>query len=212
MRSIVVLLLSGAIALATGCARSAAAQHPRGTLGEYVRHVYANNPRGAYRLLSQKVREVQSYEAFERAWRKHYQDLRAQATEIEVGIKKRKSYKLTAHMKVGGLREVRFVHDGTGWRIKSGVTTGVEAASPREAVLALVRALEGRNFQAFLKLLTKSRREAFTREITQRLEKLKANLDRAVDLSGNRARFQYDPRFWIQLVKENGSWKIVEFN
>ena len=63
-----------------------------------------------------------------------------------------------------------------------------------------------------MKLLSKSRREQFLRELNLRLEKLKANLDRDFEISGDRARLQYDPQYWIRLVREHGVWRIVEFN
>jgi hypothetical protein len=113
---------------------------------------------------------------------------------------------------VGGQREVSLVYERKRWRVAGGVSAGFDATSPREAVLALVHALEGRNFSAFLRVLTQQRRDGLSRELTQRLEKLKANLDRAFEITGNRARLQYDPKHWIMLVKENGAWKVLEFN
>jgi hypothetical protein len=206
--AVMVLVFHGVVA----CGRPAQTFHPRSTLERYVHFVRANQPRGAYGLLSKKVREVQSYEAFERSWKKHYADLQAQAEEVAAKLGKDKAFTLAATARIGGLREVGLVYEGKRWRVDSGVSVGFSASSPRDAVLALVRAVEARNLNAFMKTLTKQRREGLNREITQRLEKIRANLDRAFEVTGNRARLQYDPKYWIMLVKENGVWRVLEFN
>lgn len=198
--------------VASGCRPAADPYHPRTALGRYVRHIRANSPKAAYAMLSEKLRRELSYEAFERKWKKNYAELQIQAADIEKQLAQHKQYEVEARLKLGQGRSVAFTHEDKRWRIRSGVGGGVDAPTPRAAVAALVKALEGKNFSAFLKLLSADRRQRFVREMTLRLEKLKANLDRDFEVTGDRARLQYDPRYWIMLVKENGAWRVVEFN
>ena len=206
---ITVVLISFVIA---GCGRGADAYHPRSAVQQYVHYIKTNNAKGAYQLLSKELRSRLSFEAFARKWRKNRAELQIQAAHLFAGVKQSKGYEVSARIKLSGRRRVTLAHEDNRWRILGGVGSGFDSLSPREAVLGLVRALESKNFPTFLKLLTKSRRERFIRAITSRLEKLKANLDRDFEITGNRARLQYDPQYWIMLVKENGVWKVVEFN
>jgi hypothetical protein len=197
---------------ALGCANRSEAYHPRSALDRYVRAVRANDPRGAYEQLSKEVQSQVSVEEFTRRWRESHADLTQQAASIEKARTKPSAYALRATIVVGKQRTISLALQGDRWRIQGGVGSGLDSASPKEAVQALVRALESRSFSAFLKLLSKPRQEQFVKEMSLRLEKLKANLDRDIEVLGNRARLQYDPRYWIQLVKEKGVWKILEFN
>ena len=206
------LLALVAASPALRCTPSQDTHHPRSALGQYVRAVRANNPQAAYALLSKKVRATVSLEEFTQRWKSGHTELLAQAEDIEKARGQTKAFALEARIEVGSRRTVSLALEGERWRILGGVGSGFESTSPREAVHALVRALESRSFSAFLRLLSKTRQEQFLREMSLRLEKLKANLDRDFEVTGNRARLQYDPRYWIQLVKEKGVWKIVEFN
>lgn len=204
--ALVALLFTGA------CSRQAEAHHPRTALDSYISAVEANNPRAAYALLSKKVRDKIPFQDFAIRWKKDYADLKVQAEDLRKVQAKPEVYEVQATIDVGGKRSVSLALEEGSWRIKGGVGAGFDSLSPKEAILGLLRALEARNFSAFLKLLSKPRREQFLRELSLRLEKLKANMDRELEVTGNRARFQYDPNYWIQLVKEDGVWKIVEFN
>lgn len=197
---------------AGGCRQAADPYHPKTALAQYVRHIQANDSKAAYGMLSKKLRRGLSYEAFARKWKKNYTELRIQAADILKQLGKHKQYEVHAQMKIGQRKNVAFSHEDKHWRIVAGVGGGVDAPTPREAIRALVKALESKNLSAFLKLLSSERRKRFVREMTLRLEKLKANLDRDFEVTGNRARLQYDPRYWIMLVKENGAWRVVEFN
>jgi len=200
------------VAAAGGCRKPADPYHPKTALALYVKHIQANDSKAAYEMLSKKIRRDLSYEVFARKWKKNYAELRIQAADIQKQMTKHKQYEVHARMKLGQRRSIAFTHEDKHWRITTGVGGGVDAPTPREAVQALVKALESKNLSSFIKLLSTNRRKQFVREMNLRLEKLKANLDRDFEVTGNRARLQYDPRYWIMLVKENGSWRVVEFN
>jgi hypothetical protein len=212
--TLLLALVAGALIAvgAAGCGSSADGHHPRTALDRYVRAIRANNPRAAYELLSKKVKSRISFQAFARKWRKSYPELKLQADAIANKRAEEKAYEIRARLDVGSQRKVTLAYQKDRWKILGGVGSGFASNSPREAVLALVHALENRNFTAFLKLLSKPKREKFLRELNLRLDKLKANLDREFEITGNRARLQYDPQYWIMLVKEDGVWRIVEFN
>ncbi|MFH2008805.1 MAG: hypothetical protein ABI333_19615 [bacterium] len=211
LRSVIALAL-GCTLLAFGCGRGADPYHPRTALQQYIRYVQTNNSKGAYELLSKKLRQGLSYPAFARKWTKNYAELQVQASDIGQQLRLAKQFEIDAKLRFGQRRTISLKHEGSSWKIVGGVSGGFDSMTPRQAVMALVRALEARNFSAFLRLLSKPRREKLVQELTLRLEKLKANLDRDIEVTGNRARLQYDPRYWIMLIKENGAWKVIEFN
>lgn len=195
-----------------GCRPEADPYHPKTALADYVSHVEDNDAKAAYQMLSKKIRRGLSFEAFARKWKKNYAELRVQAADIKKRLGKHKLYEVHARLTLGKRRSVTFNHESRRWRIVAGVGGGVDAPTPRDAIRGLVKALESKNFSAFLKLMSSERRKQFLKEINLRLEKLKANVDRDIEVTGNRARLQYDPRFWIMLLKENGAWRVVEFN
>jgi hypothetical protein len=45
-----------------------------------------------------------------------------------------------------------------------------------------------------------------------RLNRLKQGLNREIEVTGNKARLRYHRRYKIELIKENGRWKILDFD
>jgi len=44
------------------------------------------------------------------------------------------------------------------------------------------------------------------------MTKLKQALGQEIEVTGNRARIQYDPRFKIELVNEDGEWRVLDLD
>lgn len=104
------------------------------------------------------------------------------------------------------------------WRILDPDLQAVRAQTPEAALRLLLAAAEQRNYPALLRLLTKSERQSLEAELTERIERLRANLSRgqpietATETTTDRARIQYDPRFFIDLRREPDGWRIADFN
>jgi len=100
------------------------------------------------------------------------------------------------------------------WRVLDPDLRVVRAQTPEAALRLLLAAAEQRNYPALLRLLTKSERQSLEAELAERIERLRANLSRGqpIETSADRARIQYDPRFFIDLRREQDGWRIADFN
>lgn len=100
------------------------------------------------------------------------------------------------------------------WRIFDPDLQIIRAQTPEAALRLLVAAAEQRNYPALLRLLTRAERQSLEAELTERLERLRSTLSRGQQLetTGDRARIQYDPRFFIDLRREQDGWRIADFN
>jgi hypothetical protein len=80
----------------------------------------------------------------------------------------------------------------------------------------LATAVEQRNYFAALRLLSRGERQAIELELRERVERLRSSLARRqalpIEVHGNRARYQYDPRFFIDLVREEAGWRVLDLN
>ena len=99
------------------------------------------------------------------------------------------------------------------WQLSDANLRAVAAASPQDVLKMLLIAVEQRNYPALLRLLSTSERLALEAQLTERLERLRAALIKpTIEIKGDRARIEYDPRFFIDLVREGASWRIADLN
>lgn len=100
------------------------------------------------------------------------------------------------------------------WHVLDPDLRAVRAQTPEAALRLLLAAAEQRNYPALLRLLTKSERQSLEAELAERIERLRAHLSRGqpIETTAERARLQYDPRFFIDLRREQDGWRIADFN
>jgi hypothetical protein len=196
-------LVTGILAAcAAGCGTGETG--PQSTVRQYVAAIRSDRPEQAYALLDARVRSRVSKNAFLRRWRALRGELLAQAQQLETSgqqpeVRARVSYG-------AGLRPL-LVHVGNQWKINEDVTTPL-TRTPLEALQALIQAMEHRDYQGLVRLLSNAARAG----LEDRLTKLKKGIHMEIEVTGNRARLQYDPQYKIELHKEEGQWKIDEFD
>lgn len=183
---------------------------PRQTVERYIAAVRANRPEVAYGLLDEKLRRRVSKNDFITRWRAARKELGDQATQLRKGLDRPLS--VTARVDYPGGASSRLVWSDGSWSIKDGVTVKVQTATPEDAVRAFIAAVEQRDYHLVMQLVSRSMRESIEHEITDRLSRLKKGLKQKIEVTGNKARLQYDRRYKIELVKENGQWKILDFD
>ena len=86
------------------------------------------------------------------------------------------------------------------------------AATPEEALKRFAEGLEDRNFDTILQILADPLKVVVEREIAERLARAREALGKPVTVEGERARIRFDARYHLDLVKENGQWRIADFN
>ncbi len=204
------LTLVGLLALlgATGC-KSRPPECPRQTLQRYLEAVRQNNPKAAYELLGKETRERVTLEEFQRRWGSAGGELKEQANNIERSLKK--SAKITARFS-SAKGKTRLAYDSAGWRITGGIELGGGGATPRETVLALVKAAERRDYLAIKRLVSKAVAHAFEQEIEKRIDKIKKALKKTrIKIFDKRASLRYRG-YKLEIVKEDGQWRVADFD
>lgn len=127
------------------------------------------------------------------------------------------------------------------WRILDPDLGAIHAETPERVLSLLINAVEQRNYFALLRLLSASERQAIEAELRERTERLRmslsnlsqqkkppgpnltphnpaapplqeATLPSAIEVRGDRAHYQYDPRFFVDLVREKDGWRILDLN
>ena len=90
----------------------------------------------------------------------------------------------------------------------------LHAATPEEALRLFAKALEARQFDFVLALLGEPLGIEVDRQLRERIERLRIALETGLPLevTGDRARLQYDPRFRLDLKRQEGEWRIVDLN
>jgi hypothetical protein len=201
--------LLSALLLLSACATAPSAD-PSSLLQAWTRAVDRNDPHAAYALLSSGTRAQITEAAFTIEWRASAEERRAQAAALRAQTGKH-SWRETAQVVSAG-RTSPVVRESVGWRIGAPRRTDVGAPTPEDALRRFVQALEERSFDAFLRLLAEPLRGVVERELAERLTALKTAVGKPIAVEGEHARVRYDPRYHIDLRRENGQWQVADFN
>jgi hypothetical protein len=195
----------------TGCAPAPALKlDPAGTVARYAAAIAHNDPHAAYALLSSTLREQRSEAEFTLQWKAAARELATQEQRLRA---QGGSLPRHANVRLADGRAVPMSHDADGWKVSAVRPLEAEAATPEEALRRFVEALEARDFDAVLRLLADPLRATVEQALNDRLEHLRrAARGGLIETSGDRARIRYDSRYHLDLVKENGQWRIADFN
>jgi hypothetical protein len=199
-----------AVALTVGCAHAPrhAASDPGALLGLWADAVTRDQPVAAYKLLSPTLRAHLTEGDFTTAWRTALPDLQAQRDALRARALLRSA---TGELPDG--RALPLVRDGERWRLASARPSAIGGETPEDTVRRLLAAVEARDFDAILGLLAEPLRSTVEQAVADRVERLKTALRRGpLDSAGTPARIRYDSRYHIDLVQENGKWRIADFN
>ena len=186
------------------------------TLQAYTRAVAHNDPSGAYRLLSPSLRRQLVFEDFLAQWQTQQTDLQEQARQIQTALRTKDLRELaTVDFPQTALAEFS-AQPGlvkTTWLLSRAQFHAAPAATPLDVVRLLIGAAEQRHFPAGARLFSTAQRQALEAQIDERTQRLRAALaDPKLEIHGDRARLQYDPRFFIEFQREGDSWRIVDLN
>lgn len=214
---------------------------PRQTLDQYRRALASDNAQAAYDLLSPDAQTSVPRELFTNVWGSTKEERAEQQTQLATldsqrGHPDRQGARLIPLLRLsmsgGSLvpSELQLSAGPTGvWRVASPELAPLATTTPEGALRALLEALDGRNLALMLRLLSPATRQAVEDELQERAERLRAALAAGLgapsepsrpntsslprlELTGNRARLQYDPRFFIELVREKDGWRVRDMN
>jgi hypothetical protein len=207
MRASVLAMLA-----ALGCAHApppaTRSSDPEPALVAWREAIAKNDPHAAYRLLSSALRARVSEADFALQWKAAQADLSGQQEALHAAHPVRQA--------AGELSDGRawpLVHDPDRWRIAAAHPIEPGGDTPEDALRRLIAAVEARDFDAVVALLAEPLRGTLEQALADRLARLKAALRKgAIEASGNTARVRYDPRYHLDLVRENGRWRVADIN
>ncbi len=147
---------------------------------------------------------------FTARWKTLRAELRAQAAQLKVALER--PIKAQAKVSYPSGSRASLTYLGNRWQIDEGIAVSGGAATPVDALKSFMRAVESRSYEAVMRCLARSVREGIERDIAERLGKLRQALSQEIEVTGGRARLQYEPRFKIELIQEEGEWRILDLD
>jgi hypothetical protein len=205
-----------AVTLTVGCACLASCAHaPRRTavepgplLSAWSQAITHDQPGEAWKLLSPSLRAHLPEADFIASWRGAIGDLVLQQEALRGRWTVRRA---DAELPDG--RALPLTREDDRWRIAAARPLSVGGETPEDTVRRLIAAVEARDFDALLALLAEPLRTTVEQAMLDRVDRLKSALRRgSLDSSGNPARIRYDSRYHLDLIQENGRWRIADFN
>jgi len=215
MRSIPGLV---AVALLIGCG-GAAKHEPRATTGvrAYVEALRADDARAAWNLLSEQARSGMTFDEFQSAWRQSTAERKRQAAEMEEGLKGEPDVAETAQVTYPDGKVVSLHHDEGTWRLDSGLVSRTVAHSPLDAIDIFADAVDRRDFNSVMTILTERRRDGINRFVSDFASSLrKQKSAEGISFMGkNRAELKWDEngmQYKVILIRENDEWRVDDFD
>ena len=199
------------VAGAAGCAGNSG--RPYGVVDQYVAAIEANRPDLAYRLLDRRVRQRVSKKDFVSRWKGCQAELKQQARALRARSGARHTLKVRARAEYASGLRADLVYRDENWKIERNIIESPRStATPEDAVKALIWAVEQRDFQAVMSVLSGPARKTVERAISRRIKQLRQGLGRGFEVTENKARLRYGRQFKLDLVREDGEWKISDFD
>jgi hypothetical protein len=215
------LALCLGLAAATACGAPSATR-PLGAVDAYARALESGDFDRAYDLMSDHYRKEHSRDDFVKMMRESPRDVKETAERLKSG---KRDVDVRATYVYDDLRdEMILVEEGGAWRIDSNPLDYYPQDTPRAALRSFIRAVELKRWDVLVRFVPKAYamssdqlRGEFegerAQEIADLLRKLKAALDTdsPIQVEGDEARLQYGDRAEIIYKREDGSWKIDDF-
>ncbi|MCP4449525.1 MAG: hypothetical protein GY811_29960 [Myxococcales bacterium] len=204
--------------LLVGC--GVASHSPEAALHSYAQALREGNVERAYSLMSAEFRAQHSREEFAKmlADNPEEAELTAQRFSVEEG-----AVAIRAELKYGYDETVQMRKEGGQWKISTNPLSFYGQATPRDTVRSFVRAYNLKRWDVMLQFVPDAFRERMTVEMVQKqfdgprkeemremMDEVRVNLDApsADSQSGNQARLRYGETYEVELVREQGLWKI----
>lgn len=213
-------LLAGAFLSAATLACGPASHSPEAALHSYAQAIREGKVDQAYSLMSAEFRARHSREEFAKMLEDNEAEAEqtAQRLSVEEGM-----VAIRAELKYGFDETVEMRKEDGRWRIATNPLSFYSQATPRDTVRSFVRAYSLGRWDVMLRFVPKAYKERMTVEMVEKqftgprkdemkemMDTLRVNLDApsADSQSENQARLRYGETYEVELVREQGLWKI----
>ena len=163
---------------------------------------------------------IATFEDFERYLRDHPEEARDVAALLS---RIDGDPEVSATVRYADGQELTLVQEDGRWRISGNPANLYDQSTPRAAVRSFVRAMERRRYDIVLRFVPNASREGMDEErlresfegegreeIERLLASLRANLDNPIEEVGDRATMTYGEGAAVQLILEDGVWKVED--
>jgi hypothetical protein len=209
------------VLLALGCVGCVRAERPAAAVEVYADAVASGNYARAYDLMSAEYQRRVSREEFIKMLRESPADLREGARRLRAGAHALSVHASYVYEDTG--EELRLVQEDGKWRFDVNPLDFYPQDTPRGALRSFIRAVELKRYDVLVRLVPKSYamteaqlRTQFegpmAKEVAALLGRLRGALDAPVDLHGDQASILYGDRQEIRFRREDGVWKIEDFD
>ena len=213
--------LAALVAVTQGCASTRASARPDETLRAYSKALREGRAKEAYGLLSDDARKTIPFESFARIVKENPQEVSELAATLE---RPADAPRVTATVTPPGGPVLLLVYEDGAWKIDGSSVDLYGQATPERAVFAFVRAFDNGRFDVLLRFVPDAQRgnlspaaleKAWTGEQREEVERMMGALKAALptarfELLGERATMAYGAGGTLELVRENGAWKVED--
>ncbi|MEZ4363141.1 MAG: hypothetical protein R3B48_23405 [Kofleriaceae bacterium] len=173
------------------------------------------DPQRAYDMLSADVRAKVSYREFQEQWHDSRAERASQITALEATLRGAPDVGERAYVRYADGTAIPLERDGRVWTLEAPLAARPQAPRPRDAIRAFADAVERRDVDAALDLLTAQRREGLARQIAGFLHGFSKHVFDEVEEHGDAAELRWDEdgiRYRIMLRREAGEWRVDDIS
>lgn len=209
------------LALLVGCGGPQATR-PLGAIDAYVRALEVGDYDRAYELMSDHYKKDHPKDEFVRMMRESPRDVKETAERLKSD---KREVDVRATYVFGDLHDqMLLVEEDGAWRIDTNPLDYYPQDTPKNALRSFIRAVDNKRWDILVRFVPKAYGMTAEQlktefegerhgEINDLLLKLHGALENAtpIQVEGDEARLQYGDRAEIVFKKEDGSWKIDDF-
>jgi hypothetical protein len=173
-----------------------------------VEAVRSGDADAAYALLDDETRAAVTLPDFRRLMTENQAELAEQVDELS--RRADRGIEAIAQVPLDDGESVALVLENGRYRLDGDVVGSATLRTPRDAVLALRRALRRRSLSGVARVLARQPRAELEAEIERVLEETADELDLQYEVRGNVAHVRTTGGREIHLVREAGEWRVVE--
>jgi hypothetical protein len=208
--------------LPLACSAQKPVQSPQQTLDAYAQALAAGQVQEAYDLLSDQAKNNISFDAFQRMLKENPDEIQeiARALERPAGPPL-----VTATVTTPNGETLLLVYEDDAWRVDGSAIDLYSQATPKGAIFAFIRAFENKRYDVLMRFVPDAKREGLDekklkaawegeqqQEMERLIQALKAALPTArIEVLGDRATMAYGAGGTVELLREQGAWKVEEF-
>lgn len=194
---------------------------PHSALVEYTSALEEDRIEDAYLLLSEESRADLSLEAFRSLVENNPDEVRSL---IHAAAREEHPPLITAEFETESGQVLTLVYEDGAWRIDPSAVNLYDQSEPRIAMRSFLRAFDRKRYDILLLFVPESQKEDLTEdvlkaawegeqrvEMEQITEELRSHLEASkIEVLGERATMSYGAGGLVELVREQGAWKIED--